>query len=136
MRIHAPFRLILHETRVETRVRRQGTALERGRSPREAPKGPDRTRSDRGIPRLRLREEHKVIDIQIAREKLNARRQEEERQQTAPKPAVLRSFVSSCKRVGVEPFAWFHDVLSRVASHPVNRLAELLPHNWASAQAQ
>ena len=49
--------------------------------------------------------------------------------------AVLRSFVSSCKRVGVEPFTWFHDVLSRVASHPVSRLAELLPHNWASAQA-
>ena len=49
--------------------------------------------------------------------------------------AVLRSFVFSCKRVGVEPFGSFHDVLSRVALHPVNRLSELLPHNWASAQA-
>jgi transposase len=49
--------------------------------------------------------------------------------------AVLRSFVASCQRAGVEPFAWFKDVLSRIASHPINRIAELLPHNWALAQA-
>jgi hypothetical protein len=48
--------------------------------------------------------------------------------------AVLRSFVASCQRAGVEPFAWFQDVLSRIASHPINRIAELLPHNWAPAQ--
>lgn len=45
--------------------------------------------------------------------------------------AVLMSFIASCKRNRVEPFAWFSDVLSRIATHPVNRLAELLPHNWA-----
>lgn len=44
--------------------------------------------------------------------------------------AVLMSFIATCKRCRVEPFAWFHDVLSRIATHPVNRLAELLPHNW------
>ena len=49
--------------------------------------------------------------------------------------AVLRSFVASCQRVKVEPFAWFKDVLTRIAAHPVNRLADLLPHNWVSAQA-
>lgn len=49
--------------------------------------------------------------------------------------AVLRSFVASCQRVGVDPFAWFQDVLSRIAAHPITRLAELLPHNWAPAQA-
>jgi transposase len=48
--------------------------------------------------------------------------------------AVLRSFVASCQRAGVEPYAWFKDVLSRIASHPITRLAELLPHNWAPAQ--
>jgi transposase len=44
--------------------------------------------------------------------------------------AVLRSFIASCKRAAVEPFAWFRDVLSAIAAHPVTRLAELLPHNW------
>lgn len=49
--------------------------------------------------------------------------------------AVLRSFVASCQRVGVDPYAWFHDVLTRIAAHPITRLAELLPHNWKLAQA-
>jgi transposase len=49
--------------------------------------------------------------------------------------AVLRSLVASCQRVGVDPFSWLKDVLSRIAMHPINRIAELLPHNWASAQA-
>ena len=44
--------------------------------------------------------------------------------------AVLRSFVASCKRSRVEPFAWFRDVLSRVPAHSIQRLSELLPHNW------
>ena len=45
--------------------------------------------------------------------------------------AILRSFVASCELVKVDPFAWFHDVLSRIAAHPVTRLEELLPHRWA-----
>src|SRR5262245_49558908 len=49
--------------------------------------------------------------------------------------AVLLSFVATCKGCGVEPFAWFRDVLTRIATHPVNRLAELLPHNWKALMA-
>jgi transposase len=49
--------------------------------------------------------------------------------------AVLRSFLASCHRVDVDSFAWLKDVLSRIAAHPITRIAELLPHNWASAQA-
>jgi transposase len=49
--------------------------------------------------------------------------------------AVLRSFVASCQRVGVDPYAWFQDVLTRIAAHPITGLTELLPHNWKLAQA-
>ena len=53
--------------------------------------------------------------------------------------AVLRSFIASCKRCGIEPFAWFCDVLSRIPVHSITRLSDLLPHNWKpltpSAQA-
>jgi transposase len=49
--------------------------------------------------------------------------------------AVLLSFVAMCKRNSVEPFAWFRDVLSRIATHPINRLAEWLPHNWQPLDA-
>ena len=47
--------------------------------------------------------------------------------------AVLRSFVASCELVKVDPFAWFQDVLSRIASHPITRLDDLLPHRWMLA---
>ena len=50
--------------------------------------------------------------------------------QGGKRAAVLRSFVASCKRSGVEPFAWFRDVLSRIPEHSIQRLHELLPHNW------
>jgi len=48
---------------------------------------------------------------------------------------VRGSFVASCKRSGVEPFAWFNDVISRIPAHSITRLSELLPHNWQSAAA-
>ena len=46
---------------------------------------------------------------------------------------VLRSFIASCKRSGIEPFAWFRDVLSRIPEHSITRLGELLPHTWKPA---
>ena len=49
--------------------------------------------------------------------------------------AVLRSFVSSCELVKVDPFAWFRDVLSRIATHSIQKLDDLLPHRWAASRA-
>ena len=49
--------------------------------------------------------------------------------------AVLRSFVASCELVKIDPFAWFHDVLSRIAEHPITKLEELLPHRWTPTPA-
>jgi len=44
--------------------------------------------------------------------------------------AILYSFVGSCRRTGIDPFAYFTDVLSRLAEHPRDDLAALLPRNW------
>jgi transposase len=44
--------------------------------------------------------------------------------------AVLRSFIATCNRCSIEPFAWFRDVLSRISTHSITRLSELLPHRW------
>jgi transposase len=44
--------------------------------------------------------------------------------------AVLLSFVAMCKRNAEEPFAWFRDELTRIATHPIQRVEELLPHHW------
>jgi transposase len=44
--------------------------------------------------------------------------------------AILFSFIASCQKHDVEPFAYLRDVLTRIASHPHNRLAELLPDRW------
>lgn len=49
--------------------------------------------------------------------------------------AVLRSFVASCERAKIDPFAWFQDVLSRIATHSIQQLEELLPHRWATTRA-
>ncbi len=49
--------------------------------------------------------------------------------------AVLLSFIAMCKRNAVEPFAWFRDVLTRIATHPIHRVEELLPHNWKTLAA-
>lgn len=49
--------------------------------------------------------------------------------------AVLRSFTASCQRASVDPFQWFKNVLARIGNHPINRLSELLPHNWVANKA-
>ena len=43
------------------------------------------------------------------------------------------SLVESCRRCGVEPFAYIRDVLVRVSTHPASRIAELLPDVWKPA---
>ena len=45
--------------------------------------------------------------------------------------AVLCSLIETCKLNNVEPYAYLHDVLSRmIDGHPINRLDELLPWAW------
>jgi hypothetical protein len=47
--------------------------------------------------------------------------------------AVLFSLVSSCQRHGHDPFVYLRDVLTRLLSHPKERLVDLLPDRWTSS---
>lgn len=49
--------------------------------------------------------------------------------------AVIYSLVSTCKLLGVEPFAYLRDVLERLPTHPRERIAELTPRLWKAAHA-
>jgi transposase len=47
--------------------------------------------------------------------------------------ATLYSLVGSCKRHGVDPFAYLKNILERLPTHPADRLGELLPDAWSGA---
>jgi len=47
--------------------------------------------------------------------------------------AVLFSFTSTCQRLGVEPWAYLQDVLTRLPTTPTEALADLLPDHWQAA---
>jgi transposase len=48
----------------------------------------------------------------------------------AKRSAMLYSLVFTCKLHGIDPLQYLTDVLKRISSHPINRIKELLPHNW------
>jgi hypothetical protein len=51
--------------------------------------------------------------------------------------AVLFSFTSTCQRLGVEPWAYLKDVLTRLPTMPAGQLRYLLPDHWqAGPQAK
>ncbi len=48
--------------------------------------------------------------------------------------AVLSSFVASCRRQGIDPFAYLRDVLTKIASCPINEIEKFLPARWHAAR--
>lgn len=48
--------------------------------------------------------------------------------------ALFYSLVETCRLNGVEPEAWFTDIIARIGDHPINRIDELLPWHWQAAQ--
>ncbi len=48
--------------------------------------------------------------------------------------AVMMSFTSTCNRLDVEPWAYLHDVLTRLPTTPSGGLDALLPDRWKAEQ--
>jgi transposase len=48
--------------------------------------------------------------------------------------AVLFSFTSTCHRLGVEPWAYLQDVLTRLPQTSAERLIDLLPDRWQASR--
>ena len=46
------------------------------------------------------------------------------------KAANLCSLMITCKRLGVEPYAYLHDILQRLPSHPNKDIWQLTPRGW------
>jgi transposase len=54
----------------------------------------------------------------------------------ARRAAIVYSLVASCKLCGIDPFAYFRDVLGRVNTHPASRIEELTPPHWQRMREQ
>lgn len=50
--------------------------------------------------------------------------------EAAQRLAIAYSLMASCKINDINPHTWLRDVLFRLPDLPVNRVEELLPHNW------
>jgi transposase len=49
--------------------------------------------------------------------------------------AILTSFITTCKRLGINPHAYLRDIFARISAHKQTRLDELLPDKWRAAQS-
>jgi transposase len=49
--------------------------------------------------------------------------------------AAIYTLVETAKLNGLDPEAYLRDLLGRIANHPINRIAELLPWNFAKDAA-
>ena len=48
--------------------------------------------------------------------------------------AILMTFTSTCHRLGIEPWSYLQDVLTRLPTTPTGQLLELAPDRWQAAR--
>lgn len=51
-------------------------------------------------------------------------------QEAAKRLAIFYSFMGTCKMNQINPMEWLTDVLKRIPNVHINKIKELLPHNW------
>jgi len=51
-----------------------------------------------------------------------------------PRAAKMFTLAENCRMLGINPEAYFIDVLSRVDDHPASRIDELTPHHWIKSK--
>jgi transposase len=50
--------------------------------------------------------------------------------------AVIYTIIENCRMNEVNPFEYLVNVLPRIQDHPINRISELLPRQWAEAKKE
>jgi hypothetical protein len=48
--------------------------------------------------------------------------------------AIIYSIIESCRRHGVEPYSYLHDVLTRLPSMTNRQIKDIVPKAWAAAR--
>jgi hypothetical protein len=48
--------------------------------------------------------------------------------------AVIYSIIESCRRHGVEPYTYLHDVLTQLPSMTNHQIKDIVPKAWAAAR--
>jgi transposase len=55
-------------------------------------------------------------------------------EQGARRAAILYSLLETCKKNDVDPYEWLKDIYTRIPTHPINKIKELLPSVWKQAR--
>lgn len=50
--------------------------------------------------------------------------------QAARRSGMLYSLLGTCKMHEINPYVWLKEVLARIATYPINKIQDLLPHHW------
>jgi len=54
----------------------------------------------------------------------------------AERLAMIYSLIGTCIMNNVNPYEWLKDVIEKIIDHPVNKVSDLLPHNWKLTTAK